>query len=305
MHTSVSHRGAGRLHGLGAEKETVVRIIVPIKQVPETSAVKMDPESGTIVRSGSEAVVNPLDLYAIETALRLREAHGGTVEVVSMGPRRAEEAIREAIAMGCDGGTLVSDGKFAGADTWATSYVLAQVIRSAGPFDLIVAGERATDGDTGQVGPGIASWLDIPCATYVARVDTVNADAARTTRAARETEGDTLLVDRLVEEGYQRIEVDLPALISVVKEIAEPRLPTLAGKKRALGVAIRVIGRDAIDVEPSYIGLKGSPTRVVRIETPKVTREGRVVDAREESSRAVEELIGYLGERGLISGGRR
>ena len=274
-------------------QERTVRIIVPIKQVPETSSVRMDPETGTIVREGSEAVVNPLDLYAIEAALRLREEHGGRVDVLSMGPRRAEIAIREAIAMGCDDGHLVSDKKFGGADTWATSYVLAQVIRGMGEFDLIVAGERATDGDTGQVGPGIASWLDLPCATYVAR-------AGYRPRGEAEPSGRGVLeAERLIEEGYQRLEVDLPALITVVKEIATPRLPTLAGKKRAMRAELKLIDRDGVDVEPSYIGLKGSPTKVVRIETPKVTRGGRVVDARDGVERAVCELVAFLRERDL------
>lgn len=270
-----------------------MRIIVPIKQVPETSSVKMDPETGTIVREGSDAVVNPLDLYAIEAALRLREAHGGRVDVVSMGPRRAETAVREAIAMGCDGGYLVSDKRFGGADTWATSYVLAQVIRSLGDFDLIVAGERATDGDTGQVGPGIASWLDVPCATYVADVALDAAEAA------------TVIVERLVEEGYQRLEIRLPALITVVKEIATPRLPTLAGKKRAMQAEVLLIDRDGVDVDPAFIGLKGSPTKVVRVRTPKVARGGRVVDAREGVEAAVAALLEFLRERDLVAGSDR
>lgn len=278
-----------------------MRIIVPIKQVPETSSVRMEPETGTIVREGSEAVVNPLDLYAIETALRLREAYGGRVDVVSMGPRRAEVAIREAIAMGCDDGYLVSDKKFGGADTWATSYVLAQVIRGLGEFDLIVAGERATDGDTGQVGPGIASWLDLPCATYVARVAAGGAPAG-----GDDIPGPRALeVERLIEEGYQRLEVRLPALITVVKEIATPRLPTLAGKKRAMRAEVRLVDRDGVDVEPSYIGLQGSPTKVVRIRTPKVTRGGRVVDARDGVEQAVSELVAFLRERDLVGWSER
>ena len=149
-------------------------IIVPIKQVPETGNVQMDPETGTMIRAGVETVVNPLDLHAIETAIRLKEAHGGTVTVISMGPPPAEKAIREAMSMGCDAGILISDRKFSGSDTWATSYTLAAAIRKIGRFDLVVAGERATDGDTAQVGPGIASWLDIPLATYVARIDAVS-----------------------------------------------------------------------------------------------------------------------------------
>ena len=142
-----------------------MRIIVPIKQVPETNAVRMDEESGTMIRDGVEAIVNPLDLYAIELAIQLREAHGGEITGISMGPPKAVVALREAMSMGLDDGVLLSDKRFAGADTWATSYVLAAGIRKLGDFDLIVCGERATDGDTGQVGPGIAAWLDLPAAT--------------------------------------------------------------------------------------------------------------------------------------------
>lgn len=263
-----------------------MRIIVPIKQVPETSNVKMDPETGTIVRAGSEAVVNPLDLYAIEAALRLRETYGGSVDVVSMGPRRAEVAVREAIAMGCDGGTLVSDRQFAGADTWSTSYVLSRAVASMGEFDLVIAGERATDGDTAQVGPGIASWLDIPVATYVAHIMAVEPGA--------------ITVERLIEEGYQQVRLRLPALVTVVKEIAIPRIPTLAGKRGALQTEVPVLTRDEMEVEPSYLGIKGSPTKVVKIRTPRVTRGGRVVRADENVAAAVSELFAFLRERELV-----
>ena len=132
-----------------------MRIIVPIKQVPETNAVKMDEKTGTMMRDGVEAIINPLDLYAIESAIQLREEHGGEVIAISMGPPKAETALREAIAMGCDSGVLISDKAFSGADTWATAYVLSEAIKKTGGFDIIICGERATDGDTGQVGPGI------------------------------------------------------------------------------------------------------------------------------------------------------
>jgi electron transfer flavoprotein beta subunit len=218
--------------------------------------------------------------------------------------------------MGCDGGYLVSDKRFGGADTWATSYVLAQVIRSLDGFDLIVAGERATDGDTGQVGPGIASWLDVPCVTYVASVTLVTSVTAATARdatvdgsgAGSRAASDpvqTLGVERLVEEGYQQVDVDLPALITVVKEIATPRLPTLAGKKRSMLVDVPLIDADAIDVDPTKIGLKGSPTKVVRIRSPKVTRGGRVLNASDGAEDAVRELVRFLREREVVSGGDR
>jgi len=267
-----------------------VRIIVPIKQVPETSNVKMDPKTGTIVRAGAEAIINPLDLYAIEAALRLRDGRGGgRVDVVSMGPSRAERAIREAISIGCDGGYLVSDRKFGGADTWATSYVLSRAIASIGPFDLIITGERATDGDTAQVGPGIASWLKIPVATYVANI-----------RSVRDEPPAAILVERLIEDGYQSVEMRLPALMSVVKEIAVPRLPTLQGKKRAIGAEIPTLNRSNLELEQAYIGISGSPTKVVRIRSPKVTRGGHVVHAGDDVVAAVTQLVEFLEKRDLL-----
>lgn len=267
-----------------------MQIVVPIKQVPETSNVKMDPKTGTMIRDGVETVVNPLDLFAIETALQLKEAHGGTVTALSMGPKGAEKALREAIAMGCDGGVLVSDRAFAGSDSWSTSYTLSQAIRQMGRFDLIVAGERATDGDTGQVGPGIAAWLDVPLATYVAAITRVAPDTGR------------LTVERMVEEGYQVVELPLPALVTVVKEIAAPRLPTLRGKKRAKAAEVPLYTSETMDLEPAFLGLKGSPTRVVKVATPKVTRGGTVVQAKDEASvaDAVDQLLTFLDARDLL-----
>ena len=274
-----------------------MKIIVPIKQVPETSNVKMDPETGTIVRSGSEAVVNPLDLYAIEAALRLRDQVGGTVTAVSMGPPRAEKALREAVAMGCDGGFLVSDRKFGGSDTWATSYILSQAIKSLGDFDLVIAGERATDGDTAQVGPGIAAWLDLSLATYVS---SITATASSGAEKAATLGTANIAVERLVEDGYQQLSVALPALLTVVKEIAEPRLPTLQGKKKAMTVDIPALDSTNMELEPGFLGLKGSPTKVVKIRTPQVTRGGRVVEVDGNPAEAVSELLEFLKEKELV-----
>ena len=268
-----------------------MHIVVAIKQVPETSNVKMDPEKGTIIRSGSEAVVNPLDLYAIEAALQMKEQYGGRVTVISMGPPRAEKALREAVAMGCDGAWLISDRKFGGSDTWATSYILSRALTAIGEFDLIITGERATDGDTAQVGPGIAAWLDLPLATYVAKIGALETPPTGPVR---------LEADRLVEDGYQQIRTTLPALLTVVKEIAEPRLPTLEGKKRARALEIPLLDRDALELDPVNIGLKGSPTKVVKIDTPRVTRGGRTVRADENPEGAVRELLEFLREKELI-----
>lgn len=265
-----------------------MKIIVPIKQVPETSNVKMDPVTGTVMRAGVESVVNPLDLYALETALRLRERVGGTVTVLSMGPPQAMKALKEAIAMGCDDAVLVSDRKFGGSDTWATSYTLAQAIRKIGNGDLIIAGERATDGDTAQVGPGMAAWLDIPVASYVARIETIDPS--------------NIVVERLVEDGYQILSLPLPCLLTVVKEIAAPRLPTLDGKIRSLQMQIPVFSTENMELDAASLGLRGSPTKVVKIETPTIARGGTLVKAGDDEAVvvAVDQLMAFLETKGIV-----
>jgi len=266
-----------------------MRLIVPIKQVPETSNVKMDPETGTMIRTGVEAIVNPLDLYAIEAALRLREAHGGQVVALSMGPPAADKALREAMAMGCDEAVLLSDRRFAGSDTWATAYALSQAILKLGRFDLIICGERATDGDTGQVGPGIASFLGLPAVTYVSKIGEL-ADGG-------------VAVERLVEGGRERLWAALPAVLTVVKEIAYPRLPTLRGKQRARQAQVPVWGPSEIEAREEWLGLKGSPTRVVKIEKPQVARQGELIRIKEaeDVDRAVDVISARLREWRIVS----
>jgi electron transfer flavoprotein beta subunit len=265
-----------------------MRIICPIKQVPETSAVKMDPETGTMIREGVEAIINPLDLYAIEIALRLRDEHGGEVVAVSMGPPKAMAALREAMAMGCDSAVLLSDKAFAGGDTWATAYVLAAAIRRIGEFDLVICGERATDGDTGQVGPGIASFLDLPIVSYVARVDGIS-DGVST-------------VHRLVEDGYEVLAMEMPGVLTVVKEVADPRLPTLRNKQRSRTAEVPTWDAGAIGAEAGKIGLAGSPTRVVKIFRPSVARQCEMLTGGDEKSieAAAERVVELLKERELL-----
>lgn len=268
-----------------------MNILVAIKQVPDTDKVRMDPLTGTMVREGVDTIVNPLDLYAIELAIRLREKHGGKVTAFTMGPPAADKALKEAIAMGCDAGVLITDRAFSGSDTWATSYALSRAVAKMGAFDLILAGERATDGDTGQVGPCLAAWLDIPVLTYVGSVEA--------------SDNRSIVARRLVEEGYQRVRVQTPCLLTVVKEVANPRLPTLRGKKFARQTKIAVYGAADLDVEPACLGLKGSPTKVSKIFYPKVTRGGRLVKASDEASAAmaVDQLIAFLEERDLLGAG--
>jgi len=265
-----------------------MKIIVPIKQVPETNAVKMSEETGTMIREGVEAIINPLDLYAIESAIRIRENFGGEITAISMGPPKAATALREAIAMGCDSAVLLSDKAFAGSDTWATSCVLSAAIRRLGNPELIICGERATDGDTGQVGPGIASFLELPAATYVGGIDEVSDGVCR--------------VRRLVENGYETLDVELPAVLTVVKEVGAPRLPTLRGKQRAKKIDIPVWDSARLQLGPDETGLAGSPTRVVKIFRPKVARQCEKLQASDDDAvnSAVEALAAFLQNRGLI-----
>jgi electron transfer flavoprotein beta subunit len=233
-------------------------------------------------------VVNPLDLYALEAALRLKERYGGTVSVLSMGPPQAVKALKEAAAMGCDEAILVSDRKFGGSDTYATSYTLSRAIGNIGGWDLIITGERATDGDTAQVGPGIAAWLDIPLATYVSTIEGL--------------EQGYIHLERLVEEGYQQLAVPLPCLITVVKAVAVPRLPTLRGKLRSMETPIPILTAENMELDAGKLGLTGSPTRVVKISAPKITRGGRTLYVRDDSTlqAAADELLALLETKGVL-----
>ncbi|MDI6602232.1 MAG: electron transfer flavoprotein subunit beta/FixA family protein [Thermoanaerobacteraceae bacterium] len=264
-----------------------MRIIIPIKQVPETSNVKMDPETGTMVREGVESIINPLDLYSIELGIRLKEQYGGEIIVVSMGPPKAQEALREAIAMGCDDAVLLTDRFFAGADTFATSYTLTKAMEKLKPFDLIICGERATDGDTAQVGPGLAALLGLPLSTFTSRI---------------ELEDGCIKATRLIEGGYEVLSLPTPALVTVVKEISDPRLPTLRGKQKAKKLEIKKWTAQDMEADTAKTGLKGSPTRVVKTFNPKVAREGKLIEVKDEKTlaQAVDEIISLLKEKAAI-----
>lgn len=265
-----------------------MRIIVPIKQVPETKSVKMDEETGTVIRDGVESIINPLDLYAIELAIQIKERVGGETVALTMGPPKAMEALKEAVAMGIDEACLLSDKVFGGSDTWATSYVLAEAIKELGDFDLIICGERATDGDTGQVGPGIASFLDIPVLSYVNKLEKITDDLCT--------------VHRLIEEGEDVSACGFPLLLTVVKEVSDPRLPTLRGKKRAKQQDIPTWTNEKLNLDISVLGLKGSPTRVAKIFRPKVARECEKVFAIDETgiAKSAEDFRAFLQRRDLL-----
>ncbi len=260
-----------------------MNIIVCIKQVPDTADVKINPETNTLIREGVKSIINPFDMYAIEEGIRLKETHGGKVIAISMGPPQAESALREAISMGVDEAVLITDRAFAGSDTYATSYTLSRAIDKIANYDLILCGKQASDGDTAQVGPGIATHLDIPQVTYVKKIVSID--------------GERAVVERMTEEGYDVVEVQLPALFTVVKEINEPRPPSLRGKMRAKKVQIPHWGAEDLDVDPEKIGLKGSPTQVVKIFTPQRTGTHEIIEGEspeEMAKKLVEKVLDFM-----------
>lgn len=259
-----------------------MHFVVCIKQVPETADVKIDPETNTLMREGVDSIVNPFDMYAIEEALRLKEQLGGTITAISMGPPQAEAALREAIAMGVDKGILVSDRAFAGSDTWATSYALACALRKIEDTDIILCGKQASDGDTAQVGPGIATHLDLPQITYVRKIE--------------EIDEKHVVAERLLENGYESIESPLPCLLTVVKEINEPRLPSLKGKMAARKAEIATWTAADIAADPAKLGLEGSPTKVVKIFTPPAREGGEMLEGEPEDivPTLIEKLTGAI-----------
>ena len=231
-----------------------MKIIVCIKQVPETQEVRLDPVTHTLKREGIKSIINPFDLYAVEEALRVKDARGGTVTLLTMGPPQAEAALREAMGCGADAAVLLSDRAFAGADTWATALTLARAIEKLGGADLIFTGKQAIDGDTAQVGPMLAAILDIPLAAW-ARKLTFGADGA-------------LQVERLLDHGYDAVAVTIPALITVVREINDPRVPSFKAKLKAKKDPIPVWGLADLGLPPEAVGLAGSFTQVVKVFPP-------------------------------------
>ena len=236
-----------------------MNVIVCLKQVPDTAEVRINPETGTLMREGVPAIVNPFDMFAVEEALCLREKFGGTVTALTMGPPQAAEALRVALAMGADRAVLLSDRAFAGSDTWATAYTLSLAVRKLGPFDIVLCGKQAIDGDTGQVGPGLAVQLGIPALAYVSRILRV---------AALPAPG-FIEAERVLDEGRETLRAALPILLTVVKDINLPRLSTIADIRRAVHMEIPSWrAADLPGADPAKLGLEGSPTRVVTICSP-------------------------------------
>ncbi len=261
-----------------------MNIVVCIKQVPDTNDVKIDKETNTLIRKGVKSIINPYDLHAIEVGLDLRDRFKGKVTVISMGPPQVADSLKETIAMGVDEVVLLSDRAFAGADTLATSYTLAQSINKIGDVDLILCGKQAIDGDTAQVGPGIAENLEIPHTTYVKEVSDVNKEV--------------ITVKRKIESGYELIEMKLPALLTVVKEINEPRFPSIRGILRSRQIEVPIWTAEDLEVDIDAVGLNGSPTQVVSIATPQVTVEGEIFTGKAEEQ--VDKIIDALSQQKIF-----
>jgi len=260
-----------------------MHIVCCVKQVPDTTQVKIDPETNTLVRAGVESICNPYDLVGVEAAVRLIEQHGGRVTVISMGPPQAESALRECLSLGATDAVLLSDRAFAGADTLATSYTLSQAIlqiNAEEPVDLIVCGKQAIDGDTAQTGPGIATWLNYTQLTYVTEVI--------------ETDKDSITVRREVEGGCEVIRGQLPALLTVELELGDTRYASLPELIRALRQEVKVWGAAEIKAVPEKLGLKGSPTSVREIFAPPVRGGGTMYDTREDKEQATQDFLETL-----------
>ncbi|MFW6119917.1 MAG: electron transfer flavoprotein subunit beta/FixA family protein [Petrotogales bacterium] len=258
-----------------------MHIAVLVKQVPDTDDIKLDPETGTMIREGLKTIINPLDLNALEAALRIKEINkdNTTVSVITMGPSVSTEALREAKAMGADETYLLCDRKFAGADTYATSRTLANALRSMGDIDLILTGEKAIDGETGQVGPEVGVFFNVPVVSYTTQIINV-ADKY-------------IDVERETESGRESWRISYPCLLTVTKEANEPRLPTLAGKKEARRTKIKEYDCEKLNLNPEEVGLKGSPTRVVKIGTPKISRKVRMFEG-PELKEGIKEVVNAL-----------
>ena len=241
-----------------------MRIAVCVKQVPDTNEIRINPETGTLIRDGVPSILNNDDANALEQALQIKDANPDTtVTVLTMGPPQAREMLQECLAMGADEAILLSDRALGGSDTWATSNALAAGLRKAGPFDLIFAGRQAIDGDTAQVGPQIAEKMGLPQVTYVKEF---------------ELEGDTVTVKRALEDGYEKLRVKLPCVLTAIKELNTPRYMSVPGILRAAKGEIKIWNADAIGVDKTTVGLKASPTNVFRSFTPKPKGKGVSVE---------------------------
>lgn len=265
----------------------MLHLVVCVKQVPDSREIRIDPKNNTLVRQGVPAIVNYFDLHGLEEALRIKDAYGARVTVVSMGPPSAEKALRQCVSMGADEGVLVSDRAFAGADTLATSYVVALTIQKVenewGPVDIVFCGKQTLDGDTGQVGPGVACRLDIEQMTYVEEVESLDP-------VTRE-----IIVHRHLEDGVERVKAKLPVLITALAELNDPRRSSLPGVLRGARYKPIVWSTDDFtDLDRSKIGLRGSPTIVSKTWVPEPKQVTTEVIEAGDPTLAAENLLSRL-----------
>lgn len=252
--------------------------------MPRTTEINIDPANNRLIREGVEGIINPLDSYAIEEAVRLKERFGGKVTAITMGPPQAEQALRETVSLGVDEAILLSDAAFAGSDTLATSLVLAVALKKIASYDIVVCGKQTLDGDTGQVGPELAQRLNVPFVAYVRKIDDIKDGSVR--------------AERMIEDGYELVESPLPCVISVIKEINVPRLPSLRGMMKAKSIKIPQWTAQEMGIEPDIVGISGSATRVIRVFHPQRGGKGEIIQGNAENQ--VEQLIQKLQQKQLI-----
>lgn len=262
-----------------------MKIVVCVKQVPNTNEIKINPETGTLIRDGVESILNHDDANALEQALRIKDEDAETkVTVITMGPPQAKEMLQECIAMGADEAILLSDRALGGSDTWATSNALAAGIRKIGDYDLILAGRQAIDGDTAQVGPQIAEKLGLAQVTYVKEF---------------RMEGKDIYVKRALEDGYEELKVKLPCVLTAIKDLNTPRYMSIRGILKGAKAEIKVWGAEEIGVDKSTVGLKASPTNVFRSFTPKPKGKGITVEG-DTAKELAENLLTDLRKKHII-----
>ncbi|NWF94994.1 MAG: electron transfer flavoprotein subunit beta/FixA family protein [Candidatus Thorarchaeota archaeon] len=264
-----------------------MKIIVPVKQVPEVSEVKVNPDTGTLIRDGVPSILNPFDEIAVEEAVRIKErlADDTEITVITMGPPQAKDALYKALAMGADKAVLLTDRSFAGADTWATAFTLSEQIKKM-EYDLVICGKQAIDGDTAQVGPELAELLGIPQICYVRHLEF-------------DEDRKHVICHRATDEGYEVVKAKLPALITANKGLNEPRLPNIMGIMKAKKKPLEEVGAAKLGVPEDRIGLKGSPTTVRRVFPPQ-KRKGGIKLEGVTAKEAVQKLVEFLAEKGAI-----
>ena len=259
--------------------------VVCIKQVPETTEVRVDPKTNALIREGVKSIVNPVDENAIEAALQLRDQHGGKVTVITMGPPQAAEALRQAMAMGADAAILLSDPASRGSDTLATSYALALMVRKIGAVDLVLCGKQAIDGDTGQVGPGLAERLGLPQVTFAIGMEVADGK---------------LRARRVLDDFFEVVEVRLPAVVTVVKQINDPRHPSMRNVLKAKRAEIAKWTLADLDADPKQAGFDGSPTQVIRVWPPEKRGGGKRLEGSPDD--IVEQLANAIKGMNIASG---